>query len=42
MHVGHEFDDAGEFHTGMVELHLCTLDKPAPPADPGQMVKFEL
>jgi hypothetical protein len=41
-YVGHEFDDAGEFRTGMVELQLRPLDEPAPPADPGQMVEFEL
>jgi hypothetical protein len=41
-YVGREFDDAGEFRTGMVELQLCPLDEPAPPADPGQMVEFEL
>jgi hypothetical protein len=41
-YVGCEFDDAGEFRTGMVELQLRPLDEPAPPADLGQMVEFEL
>jgi hypothetical protein len=30
-HVRREFDDAGEFRTGMVEMSLPTLVEPAPP-----------
>lgn len=41
-HMGHKFDDAGEFHMGMVDMVLHPLDKPAPPADPNQAVEFEL
>jgi hypothetical protein len=40
-YVGHEFDNAGEFHTGMVEMRLPTLTKPAPPVD-GTLINFEL
>jgi hypothetical protein len=41
-YVGREFDDAGEFRTGMVEMQLRPLDEPVPPADPNQVVEFEL
>jgi hypothetical protein len=41
-YVGREFDDAGEFRTGMVDMQLRPLDEPAPPADPNQVVEFEL
>ena len=41
-YVGCEFDDAGEFRTGMVELQLSLLIKPAPPTNVDQVVKFEL
>jgi hypothetical protein len=41
-YVGREFDDAGEFRTGMVEMQLRPLDEPVPPANPNQMVEFEL
>jgi hypothetical protein len=40
-YVGREFDDAGEFRTGMVEMRLPTIDEPAPPAD-GTPMSFEL
>jgi hypothetical protein len=29
--VGHKYDDAGEFRTGMVNMHLPDLIKPTPP-----------
>jgi hypothetical protein len=41
-YIGHEFNDAGEFHTGMVYLALCPLDEPTPPTNPNQVVEFEL
>jgi hypothetical protein len=41
-YVGCEFDDAGEFRTGMVELQLSLLIEPAPPTNVDQVVKFEL
>jgi hypothetical protein len=41
-YVGREFDDAGEFRMGMVEMALRPLEEPAPPADPNQVVEFEL
>jgi hypothetical protein len=41
-YVGREFDDAGEFRTGMVEMALRPLEEPAPPTDPNQVVEFEL
>jgi hypothetical protein len=41
-YVGHEFNDAGEFCTGMVELQLSPLVKPAPPTNVDQVVEFEL
>ena len=31
-YVGREFDDAGEFRTGMVEMRLPPLTEPPPPA----------
>jgi hypothetical protein len=40
--VGHEFNNAGEFRTGMVELQLSPLVKLAPPTNVDQVVKFEL
>ena len=40
-YVGHEFDDAGEFRTGMVEMRLVPLTEPAPPTDDNQ-IRFEL
>ena len=42
-YAGKEFDDASEFQTGMVEMTLPTLVKPAPPAamDTSQ-ISFEL
>jgi hypothetical protein len=33
-YVGREFDDAGEFRTGMVEMRLPPLTKPPPPLQP--------
>ncbi len=41
-YVGHKFNDAGEFCTGMVDLALCPLDQPTPPTNPNQVVEFEL
>jgi hypothetical protein len=32
----------GEFHMGMVDMELCPLDKPAPPANPNAAVEFKL
>ena len=40
-YVGREFDDAGEFRTGMVEMSLAALIEPAPPDDNTPM-NFEL
>ena len=40
-YVGHEFDDAGEFHTGMVEMKLMPLNKPTAPTNDDQ-IKFKL
>ena len=40
-YVGHEFDGAGEFCTGMVEMRLTPLTKPTAPTDNDQ-IKFEL
>jgi hypothetical protein len=40
-YVGREFDDAGEFRTGMVEMRLPALTEPAPPVD-GTPINFEL
>jgi hypothetical protein len=40
-YVGRKFDDAGEFHTGMVEMRLPALTKPAPPVN-GTPINFEL
>jgi hypothetical protein len=40
-YVGREFDDAGEFRTGMVEMRLAALIEPAPPVD-GTPINFEL
>jgi hypothetical protein len=40
-YVGREFDDAGEFRTGMVEMRLAALAEPAPPEDKTPM-NFEL
>ena len=40
-YVGREFDDAGEFRTGMVEMRLAALAEPAPPEDNTPM-NFEL
>jgi uncharacterized membrane protein YgcG len=40
-YVGREFDDAGEFRTGMVEMDLPPIVEPSPPAD-GSPISFEL
>jgi hypothetical protein len=40
-YVGRESDDAGEFCTGMVEMRLPALTKPATPVD-GTPINFEL
>jgi hypothetical protein len=40
-YVGREFDDTGEFHTGMVDMRLPPLTEQAPPAD-GTPINFEL
>jgi hypothetical protein len=41
-YVGREFDNAGEFRTGMVEMSLPTLVEPTPPdADDNSMISFE-
>jgi hypothetical protein len=41
-HVRREFDDAGEFRTGMVEMSLPTLVEPTPPdANDASMISFE-
>jgi hypothetical protein len=40
--VGHEFNNAREFHTRMVELQLSLLIEPVPPTNVDQVVKFEL
>jgi hypothetical protein len=40
-YVGREFDDAGEFRTGMVEMRLAALAEPTPPEDNTPM-NFEL
>jgi hypothetical protein len=41
-YVGREFDDAGEFRTGMVEMLLPTLVEPMPPdASDASMISFE-
>ena len=40
-YVIHEFDDTGEFRTGMVEMRLMPLTKPTAPAADDQ-VAFEL
>jgi hypothetical protein len=39
-YVGREFDNAGEFRTGMVEMSLPTLVEPAPP-DANDIISFE-
>ncbi len=41
-YIGQEFDDAGEFCTGMVDLALCPLDEQMPPTNLSQVVEFEL
>jgi hypothetical protein len=40
-YVSREFDDAGEFRTGMVEMRLPLLTEPPPPAD-DTPINFEL
>jgi type II secretory pathway pseudopilin PulG len=40
-YVGREFDDAGEFRTGMVEMSLPPIVEPAAPED-GSPINFEL
>jgi hypothetical protein len=40
-YVGREFDDAGEFRTGMVEMQLTPLVEPPLPADKDP-INFEL
>jgi hypothetical protein len=40
-YVGREFDDAGEFRTGMVEMRLAALIEPAAPVDETP-ISFEL
>ena len=40
-YVGHEFEDAGELQTGMVEMRLMPLTKPTAPTA-GNQVAFEL
>jgi hypothetical protein len=40
-YVGRDFDDAGEFHTGMVEMSLPPIIEPAVPQD-GNPVSFKL
>ena len=40
-YIGCEFNDAGEFHTGMVEMRLMPLTKPTAPTDE-DAIKFEL
>jgi hypothetical protein len=41
-YVGHEFNDAGKFRMGMVKMQLHPIDEQVPPANPNQVVEFEL
>ena len=40
-YASHEFEDAGEFQTGMVEMRLAPLTEPTVPTT-GNQVAFEL